>query len=371
MIIKKVKFLKLKDSSFIIIPKPFEDELLSSWLVRTAYAHHLHPHTFIKMYLGYTTFNANLDVTFSDKYLSKILKKIKKIFDVYKMSLNSYSGYLQENIIDNGFNKMLCNQRFCPVCLREDSIVYFRKQWKILFNTVCLKHKCYLYESCPKCNSKIRITRMYKNEKSFQYCSNCGFDLSTAREIAINKIDNIGLIMIERLNIILDKGYLEFDRNIVYSFIYFETLLQFGKLILCHNKTKFIEELHFFKYLKLKKYKSSINVFHQIPIKESFSLFFICDFLFRCYPENLKNYFKANNLSHWASLKDMEDISFWLDNLINKLSPRIIYPAKLLTNEEILNAKTYLKMKKIEINKSNMTKLLGANFFSCYNKLEL
>lgn len=369
--IKKIKNLAIKKAKFIIIPKPFENELFSSWLTRTAYAHNTHPHTFISLHLNFTVSHKNIDTCFSNEMINEISNKCSNKIDILKLTLKPYSGYLQENIINNGLNKLLCHQRFCPICLREDKIVYFRKQWKIIFNTVCEKHKCFLYDKCPKCNTRIDITKMFNNKFSFKFCHKCGFDLSKSRKISISNNMKHGFKTIKNLNRILNKGYIILGEYFIYSFYFFDSLLQIGKKILKHKKVLGVDKRYLFRYLRFRKYSVSQPVYHQISIKEQYALFSLAFYIFEKFPQNLKNYIIENRLSHWSILRDMDYSAFWFENIINKLTPRVIPISKFLTKEEIKNGKKYLKLKRMIINKANMSRLFGCSFFSVYNRLEL
>lgn len=371
--IKKIKNPALKKSKFIIVPEIKEDELLTSWFVRMAYAHHTHPHTFMNLHLdknAQTLSYNDFDICITDKELKLLEEKSKKKVSLYNTTLKSYSGYLQEKIINDGLNKMLCIQRYCPLCLRED-VIYFRKKWRIIFNTVCEKHKCFLYDRCPNCNSYLDITRMFQNKLSFKYCFNCGFLLSKARKIPILEQFKVGYKAVINLNRILKKGYIVFRKEFVYSFFFFDSMLQLSKKILKHKKNLYINRKKIYKYIRLKNYKSTIPVIHQLSIKEQ-CLFFslLCD-LFTNYPKNIKKYIKENNLSYRQIVRDMDYICFWFENLINRIVPRKVYISKILTKNEIKNGKIYLKSKGLLINKATLSRLFGCNFFSRYNKLDI
>ncbi len=68
-------------------------------------------------------------------------------------------------------------------------------------------------------------------------------------------------------------------------------------------------------------------------------------------------------------LRDMKVIPYWYEKSVNNISFKIVYLSRMITEEEIINGINYLKEKDILINQVNLTKLLGTNFFSTYNKL--
>jgi hypothetical protein len=76
--------------------------------------------------------------------------------------------------------------QFCPACLAEDEIPYFRKRWRVAFNTVCTKHGTMLCDRCPECGTAIAFHRLdMAGPQSLEigtvsYCHSCGFDLRAA-----------------------------------------------------------------------------------------------------------------------------------------------------------------------------------------------
>ncbi len=370
--IKKLKNPAIKDARFIIVPKIYEDELLSSWFIRTAYAHHTNPHTFLQLHLsrGSQVLVANnFDVALSDDEI-KILESKSNNIDLKQATLKNYNGYLQEDIIANGQNSLIYSLRFCPKCLKE-KIVYFRKEWKIVFHTICIKHKCYLEDSCTKCNSKLQISKMYNNEKSFKYCYECGFDLSKTK-VDIVKVSSIFIRHIKKLSDIIKKGFVVLDDSYVYSFLFFDVILQIVKKIVKHKNIEVVKKYDIFKYIDInKKFPNSSPTHFYLSIKEQFTIFSIIMDLFEEYPIKLKRFVLDNNISNWQMTRDMSYISYWYDELINSIIPREIYRSKFITDEEIQNAKKYLISQGIEVNKSSMSRLTGCNFHSSYNKLNI
>ena len=71
------------------------------------------------------------------------------------------------------------------------------------------------------------------------------------------------------------------------------------------------------------------------------------------------------------NIGDMSYISYWYKELINSITPREIYNSRILTDDEIQNAKKYLISEGIEVNKSSMSRITGCNFHSKYNQLSL
>ncbi|WP_066351422.1 TniQ family protein [Aliarcobacter skirrowii] len=368
--IKKLKNPAIKDSKFIVVPKIYEDELLSSWFIRTAYAHHTSPHTFLQLHLSINSqilIANNFDVAISQENIQTLEQK-SGLLNLERATLKTLSGYLQENIIDNGLNVFLCLLRYCPKCLKEE-IVYFRKEWKIVFYTICIKHKCYLEDSCPKCSSEIQISRMHKDEKYFKYCYKCGFDLSKSKIKHLNE-NELFIKNTEKIYKIIRDGFIILKEQIIYSFLFFSVMLQINKKIIKHKNIKIINEYNIFKYIDFKrKFSNALPPHMYLSIKEQFAIFSIIMDLFEDYPNRFREFVLENKISHWQMIKDMTYIPYWYDELVNMIAPREIYRSKFITNEEIQNAKNYLISQGIEVNKSSMSRITGCNFHSSYNNL--
>lgn len=69
----------------------------------------------------------------------------------------------------------------CPACLLEDEQTYERLAWSLRAVPVCLRHRCYLVDTCPNCPRNLQAARC---EASI---CRCGFDLRRARPVPISE----------------------------------------------------------------------------------------------------------------------------------------------------------------------------------------
>lgn len=372
--IKKIKNPLIEKSRFLIIPEPFEGEIFSSWFVRCAYAHKTHPKTFWNLHLPKDKFiytiTPNIDATISDEILQVIsLKTSFSMTKLKNMTMMFYDGYLQEQIIRNGTNKYLTNYRFCPRCWQEDKIPYIRKEHRIVFSTFCKKHKCYLQDKCPKCQTPISAFKMFGNELTYEFCSNCGFELINSD---IKYVKNaIKYDLNYKLIDILNKGYIQLGDYYIYSFLFFDVISHICRLILLTKKSKVNSiENRILKRISEKVFSTAKSSFSQISIKEQHILFNIIISIFEEFPEKFGLFMTENNLSNFQMIRDMDTIPYWYHKSVNDIQPKIIYDAKMITEEEILNGINHLRKRDILVNQANLTKLLECNFFSSYNQLK-
>ena len=371
--IKKVNIQTLKHANFLIIPIPFKDELFTSWMVRLAYAHKTHPHTFTNQYFNFrphSFFLGASDVTLDARMIESIEKKSNYKIDIQALMLKTYAGYLQKDIIDNP-NIFLSDLKYCPVCFREDKIPYFRKVWKVVFYNICHKHKCRLYEHCPECKTKLDISKMHNNELPYTFCPQCGFELKRGKRIPIHKKYISSINYQNKIFETINKGYIQLGTNVIYSFLFLEVFTKLSKLILINNKHKFIKKHPLFGLIKHAK-QNNLNhpICKRINSKEQSAFFGLIMYIFDNYPHNFKRFMLANELTYHDMTTKISDIPFWYETIVNEISPRYVPHSMTVTKEQVEHAEQYLKSIGKEINKVNLTKLLGCNFGSNDNDLK-
>jgi len=179
--------------------KPLPDELLSSWIIRLAHAHHYKVQTFSKLVFGCDENLWNRDIDRCKN--EEILVRLERITgarheEVVETTFNAYEGLIYEGVSTGGISQWLMplgihgrtrtlpGLCYCPVCLSLDSHPYFRKEWRLAYKTICTKHHVYLIEECPKCHeviiphrSDVKLRGIYPIENQSVYCWKCGYNL--------------------------------------------------------------------------------------------------------------------------------------------------------------------------------------------------
>jgi hypothetical protein len=180
-------------------PRPLSDEMLSSWVLRTALHNGMKPQSFCKMLWPDRAFwNRSLDRYIALGLLEELSAATAiPIEHILNLSLNSYKGVLFSAVVRNGNTPWILplgiyHRRFrraglvyCPHCLAEGE-PYFRRRWRLSFATMCLLHQSPLQESCPQCLMPIQPHRVeIGSGKSYTsrpiyMCSSCSMDLRAA-----------------------------------------------------------------------------------------------------------------------------------------------------------------------------------------------
>lgn len=181
--------------------KPLPDELLSSWLVRLAHGHGLKVQTFCNLIFGnrLQVWNRDIDRLGPDWLVNELSVRTGTPLEIaYGTTLRAYEGLLYPQFKLSGVLQWILTLKmyhrkhegfglqYCPLCLREEPEPYFRKSWRVAFNTVCVKHQCMLRDRCPNCDAGVAFHRrdMGRTDaaamESLTGCHQCGFDLGEA-----------------------------------------------------------------------------------------------------------------------------------------------------------------------------------------------
>jgi len=153
--------------------RPKKDELLSSWLVRLAMAHGLKLHTFCStVWPGKQIWNRDIDKC-ADEALLDVLSRKTAVSrsDVSRTTLAAYEGYVYERHNANGNTLWIMplgvyhrtrtgfGLQYCPKCLSEDDVPYYRRCWRLAFITCCETHAVTLLDRCNQCGAAVNFHR--------------------------------------------------------------------------------------------------------------------------------------------------------------------------------------------------------------------
>jgi hypothetical protein len=189
----------LSGSLWPIHPKPFSDELLSSWMARIARAYGVKPILFWKRQVPSMNFRT-VDRQPGEALLRFISAKTGTPLD--RVKATAVSTYAKLGLCRNESNDDVI--AFCPACL-GDGDAYFRRRWRLEFFIVCDIHGVLLHDCCPACRSLLRLEQIPLDRKSLAACHTCGFDVSQAepKHLAGQQIGSL-LALEQRLACALD-----------------------------------------------------------------------------------------------------------------------------------------------------------------------
>ena len=181
--------------------KPFEDELLSCWLVRLAHGHGMKVQTFCNLLFGskLQVWNRDVDRLAPAWLIEELSARTgTSLAAAYVTTLRSYEGQLFATMKTSGAQPWIQSLKiyhrkrlgfglqYCGACLAEGPEPYFRKRWRVTLNTICDRHQCMLHDRCPGCEAGVVFHRTDIGQGASQdfislaQCHACGFDLREA-----------------------------------------------------------------------------------------------------------------------------------------------------------------------------------------------
>lgn len=315
--------------------KPQPDELLSSWIIRFAHAHCYKVQTMCSMLFGANSaiWNRDIDRLAPQKVLDVLVRASGvEIGRLESTTLKAYEGTLFERHNEIGTCRWIVplgvfhrsrrhpGLMYCPQCLNDDAVPYFRRQWRLAFSIVCTKHESYLQDECPVCKSPIAPHRsdmhgrqLFPSVYLHVHCWKCGFDLRNASPDAAQ--DRVLIALQARMNAVLAEGYTNWSGNpSMHSLIFFNGLRE---LIAGITSKQTLERL--VKSAML----SSINLAHwpragfemaSLPVRRE--LFRLLTIVLKSWPITFKNLIHECKL-RYADLKgDSEQRALWYEDVI-------------------------------------------------------
>lgn len=316
--------------------KPLEDELLSSWLIRTAIANKTDPLGFSggvweDMYRFWTRdcdryfpeekaaplskYTGLLYLELQKLTLEPIIKKI-----THQRQLNPKTAWPW--VIPTGQrNRTRINGlHFCSHCL-DDPPVYFKKQWRLSWNVACPKHGILLQLHCPKCYTVFSPHLITYTNTDFTKCQKCGFDL---RQAPIVKATNDVILFQEKLNDVVFKDQVDAiilkppDITISDIFATIHNLLfLFHRVDRCEAVQKLVEKLtsHYPCYYDF----SSRQTLESIDVKERYLFISFIERLFQYDTKGIFALFMDSGITRQMLLEAGYTLSPFIEYLISQL----------------------------------------------------
>ncbi len=170
------------------------DEIFSSWLVRAALANGCDPMVLTgAVWPRWRVWTGDLDRTIPDERLVVLAKESGIRSEAFKGVLlwPVFLAIMGEEPPLNGIwpwliptgsrnRKRSDGLQYCPRCLAEDRIPYYRLQWRFSWQTVCAKHGCGLLDRCHHCDAVLEPHRLILGTPHIGVCFTCRGTLADA-----------------------------------------------------------------------------------------------------------------------------------------------------------------------------------------------
>ena len=306
---------------WINVPKPYKDELLSSWFARVALSYHITTaELFSKHLIKYQAYKRDLDIAeFDDNFWDSLSHLAQLSVPLLKnMQILDLEGKLQEKIHINQRNRWIVAAsgnlfpkkrkskalRFCSLCLKEKK--YYSKDCKLLFVNVCTQHQVYMKESCPKCDSLVLPIRI-EPPKKIHECFRCGHDLS---KMATTRVSTLELEAVNFSKNVLSKDIF-LNQNVNRVAIDYFTVLH----LLVKNLHKLYPQDILFKQFKFEynqKDTSSPYLFTQSSPYISQLIAIAYTLLIKEWDRELLEFLKRNKLMYASQLLNKRENVYFM-----------------------------------------------------------
>jgi len=174
--------------------KPYDDELLSSWVVRLSRVYGMEASRFGASIGRYAAFwNRDIDKGLDDNLVESLSDRTATSpARALETTFSGYRGFPIQELYGNGLSAWILSiglrggrrQRswlqYCPYCLQDDEDPYFRRSWRLVFVTVCPPHHCRLLDRCAACAAPCNLHQVPSDAHAITCCYRCQFDARQA-----------------------------------------------------------------------------------------------------------------------------------------------------------------------------------------------
>lgn len=200
---------------FLLRPRPFPDESISSWRQRIGFANGFwrFPLPSGRRTLADPDRLPNQE---EQEWLSEQCLIDKQV--MAELSLEAKLGRIQSKDVFSPHlrwalpigekrKQAVSGPMFCPECIREDEKPYFRIHWRYAFLTECPVHRKKLLDKCPECAnllwpSTLRLITREKPWLDISSCPICSFDLKSS----VLQVPEIGIATTNPIWVMLSTG---------------------------------------------------------------------------------------------------------------------------------------------------------------------
>ena len=181
------------DAVWPFVPPLFEDEIISSWLVRTALKHGCDPLDLTNdVWPGFRIWCSDPDRSLSADHLDPLARlsgmttealQASTLLPVHRVLTGEkcFSRCVAPWVLCLGVrNRRRCGGlQYCPLCFAEHE-PYYRIQGRLAWHTCCPIHQVVLLDRCVRCHAPLCPHLIKPPREDIGCCQRCGYMLSTA-----------------------------------------------------------------------------------------------------------------------------------------------------------------------------------------------
>lgn len=365
-------------------PKPLNDELLSSWLVRCAYANVRKLHSFCTSTWGarHHFWERDLDRSADLRLLTVLADSTNTARNrTYSTTLAAYEGMLFERFVSSGELPWVMSigkkgrkrfgygMQFCPRCLNTDKYPYYRRSWRLSCFVVCPVHGCYLHDSCPFCGAPVTFHQSDYREKILPHstmateCNKCRLDRRSIQPVQCGGDERKNRLMTLQASIAdtirtgwaLQPGGPE---NHIMALPYFSGLHDLVRALCSRSRTGRLREGCIIE-MGIEDVDTELSItgaFDSFRLKERTYVLEMVAWLIDRWPDRLVEISLEADLASSYFLSYKDSTAYWFYSTINEHLNRLHYhPSK----QEIESCKSFLNFRGLLVSMNNVQRWLG------------
>jgi len=359
-------------------PKPLNDELLSSWLVRLAAANSQKLHTFSKVaWPEVELWNRDVDRLAPEDVLRVVSERTgTPVTRVREATLGAFAGRLFEKHSPNGsaawllplgvFHRIRRNYglQYCPVCLAEEP-PYYRRIWRLAFVTICPRHDVMLRDRCPTCNAPINFHRGERGDRNLRTaeaamtrCYACNEDLIVEPEKAHHTREMAELAIAQQKWLdALFRGYIDLgDGTVVYSHLFFVGLHILFQNFASGESGEALRARICRDPGWSPRWSDKVHAIERLDVLDRFELAYVVSRVLSDWPDLFVATGRAAKVVASDLMGRLLSVPFWYFRVVDEHFQSGTYSPTL---PEIGNAIQYLRRRNEKVTKTSVSRVLG------------
>lgn len=259
----------------------------------------------------------------------------------------------------------LCGPMFCPECLRTDQVPYFRVHWRYAFLTECPEHHVPFLNACPGCGGPIwpaslKYLTKQKPWQAISTCPLCEFDLKAASTEAKTQVT-----VSSRLWEMASAGtVLEEYAHIQSQPSFFDGLWVFCQLLLRSSNRKLLAFIPNYMNAVPSPNKVGPELVEGLSLNERRETITAAYWLLADWPNRFLSVSEKGGLSKAAFLPTAAVNPPWLTDLIDE---HLTLHRTGITKGEVVQAINTLQSEGITVSKSSVRRFLGVSESNAIN----
>ena len=342
---------------------PLPDELLSSWLVRLAMAHGMKLHSFCVEIFGRkaSIWNRDIDKSADESLITTVAARTDTSFEsAFRTTLADYAGRIYETHNPQGNSAWIMPLRiyhrlrrrnglqFCPFCLREDVEPYYRREWRLSWITVCVKHRIVLLDKCPGCCEPVVYHRQEMGNRnqpvaySTTVCPSCQTDWTSKASLAVCvAADEQSVKFQKSLKETAETNWTKIlNFGSVHSILFFKGLKQILRILsVCNRSIEFRAEIGRRSGIAIGK-KVEERHFDLLPVERRHRILQAAAWLMERWTDEFVEIAKTTKTWSSVLLPQNGDVPFWYRSVVES---NLTGAAHGISEAEIRSALSWLE----------------------------